>query len=263
MLLHYQFLYFKVLYFQPLFFMPDNYAYRGFIKDIYLELPDYKYHHSPLDGEGDSNEIDDEIFIGRQKIKDKFLNILLEGKNNGAYLVTGYRGMGKTSFVQKTIQEYRRKVKESWDKDITTIHQINVSFAQSDLKEIDILRQLTKAMIDEAENNWWIKTAKAFSLVNIFRSIAFGLSFLFLYEVFFNGNILLFSGHIKNILQKDNGNNLLFDIMSILLLLIVCALAITYLFFALRSSVFTISSVLKIKLKINFGRTNKNFLDKF
>lgn len=69
------------------------------IKNIYIELPDYEFFHSPS---GISRR--DKRLIGRKKVKNKLLTILQNSKTKaGAYLVTGYRGMGKTSLVREII----------------------------------------------------------------------------------------------------------------------------------------------------------------
>lgn len=77
--------------------------YSARVKNIYIELPDYEYFHSPS---GVSRQ--DKRFIGRKKILDKLETILSYSKSRaGAYLVTGYRGMGKTSLVRKVIAEMK------------------------------------------------------------------------------------------------------------------------------------------------------------
>lgn len=60
---------------------------------------------------------------------------------SGSYLVTGYRGMGKTSLVRKII----RKVKNT-DKRVIPIE---LSLAQDELKDIDILRHLAVRLDSE------------------------------------------------------------------------------------------------------------------
>lgn len=69
------------------------------VKRINIELPNYKYFHSPsLVNQNDNR------FIGRKVLIEKFINILTQNQStSGAYLVTGYRGMGKSSFVNKVL----------------------------------------------------------------------------------------------------------------------------------------------------------------
>ncbi|MCK9206332.1 MAG: ATP-binding protein [Salinivirgaceae bacterium] len=71
---------------------------------IILPLPNFYFHHSP-------SEIDekDNRLIGREKLKKEFKSIFNNDiSSKGVYLVTGYRGMGKTSFVNQTILEITR-----------------------------------------------------------------------------------------------------------------------------------------------------------
>lgn len=69
------------------------------IKKIFIELHGYSFFHSP------SHLADiDERFIGREKIINKLESLLTNSESkSGAYLITGYRGMGKSSFVAKTL----------------------------------------------------------------------------------------------------------------------------------------------------------------
>ncbi len=71
------------------------------IKDIYIEIKDYKFIHGPLEGEQLEKR-----FLGRDKLIEKLKSILENSETkSGAYLITGYRGMGKTSFINKIIYD--------------------------------------------------------------------------------------------------------------------------------------------------------------
>ncbi|KJU83893.1 conserved hypothetical protein, membrane [Candidatus Magnetobacterium bavaricum] len=73
--------------------------YSSKIKRIYIELHDYKFFHGP-------SEVDnlDGRFIGRQKLINRLTSLLTNDETkSGAYLVTGFKGMGKTSLVSKVI----------------------------------------------------------------------------------------------------------------------------------------------------------------
>lgn len=75
--------------------------YSSKIKKIFIELHNYSYYHSP----SGSSDVD-ERFIGRTAIKEKLKSLLTNSETkSGAYLVTGYRGMGKSSFVSKVLNE--------------------------------------------------------------------------------------------------------------------------------------------------------------
>ncbi|MBF0336319.1 MAG: hypothetical protein HQL05_00670 [Nitrospirae bacterium] len=69
------------------------------IKRIYLELNGYAFFHGP-------SEVDnaDSRFIGRKRLIDRLTSLLTNDESkSGAYLVTGFRGMGKTSLVNNVI----------------------------------------------------------------------------------------------------------------------------------------------------------------
>ncbi|MBF0345834.1 MAG: ATP-binding protein, partial [Nitrospirae bacterium] len=75
--------------------------YSARIKPIYLELHDYKFFHGP-------SEVDnlDGRFIGRKKLTERLTSLLTNDETkSGAYLVTGFKGMGKTSLVSKVIAD--------------------------------------------------------------------------------------------------------------------------------------------------------------
>ncbi|MCB9264989.1 MAG: hypothetical protein H6558_08190 [Lewinellaceae bacterium] len=133
-----------------------SYAYSTFVKNILLELPGYQYNHGPIEGGGD------EIFLGRKKITEQLLSILKENpKKSGVYLVTGYRGMGKTSFVNRVISEYSIHLKEHpqpkkkrGKREIAVkkkVVKIDISLAQKELTGIDILRQITKCVLETVD----------------------------------------------------------------------------------------------------------------
>ncbi|MGD1844947.1 MAG: ATP-binding protein, partial [Salibacteraceae bacterium] len=73
------------------------------IKDLYLKLHDFSFFHSPS-----GLQKPDARFVGREKIIRKLVNILSNSETKaGAYLVTGYRGVGKTSLVRKALAQLR------------------------------------------------------------------------------------------------------------------------------------------------------------
>lgn len=113
----------------------DNYSQHAFNKNIAIELQNYKYHHHPLDGS------EDDRYIGRERIEMQFLQYLESGSPRGSYLVTGYRGMGKTSFVNKVISQYTK------NKGNERVERINLSFSQKNLNKEDILKQILESLI--------------------------------------------------------------------------------------------------------------------
>jgi len=82
------------------------------IKDVYIELKDYQFFHSPYrtGPKENKDQSDDEKsrFIGRERIKKRLTAILSQtATRSGSYLITGFRGMGKTSLVRQVLEEFR------------------------------------------------------------------------------------------------------------------------------------------------------------
>ena len=70
---------------------------------LYIGLPNFKFRHATDEFTG---------FVGRTKIQARLKSLLLgsgEDKSTGAYLITGSRGVGKTSFVNKVKSEVEQE----------------------------------------------------------------------------------------------------------------------------------------------------------
>jgi len=75
--------------------------YLSYIKDIYIELHDYSFIHSPSQGHQANAR-----FIGRRRLKERIRSLLTKGETrSGAYLITGYRGVGKSSLINQVLDE--------------------------------------------------------------------------------------------------------------------------------------------------------------
>ena len=73
------------------------------LKNIFIELHNYKFFHSPEGTKKTYNR-----YVGRILLRQKLKTILTNSETkSGAYLVTGFRGMGKTSLVRKAISEIK------------------------------------------------------------------------------------------------------------------------------------------------------------
>jgi Cdc6-like AAA superfamily ATPase len=117
-------------------------SYKSYIKDVYLELPAYKFEHL-------SYKKDSDKFVPRKGLEEKFINFLKSGKS-GAYLVTGFRGMGKTSFVKKVLSDLKDYYIEENKFDMHTkvkLETINISFNQKSTSEIEILKQVITGLL--------------------------------------------------------------------------------------------------------------------
>lgn len=152
----------------------DNYSHHAFNKNIAIEIQDYRYHHHPLEGSAD------ERYIGREGIEKQFLQYLESGSPRGSYLVTGYRGMGKTSFVNKVIKQYTQNLEGK-----KKVEKINLSFSQKNLNKEDILKQVLDSLIVYLEtNDGIIKMKKEASPSRILRIFVWTLSIALLYFLF-------------------------------------------------------------------------------
>ncbi|MBI9064235.1 MAG: ATP-binding protein [Marinilabiliaceae bacterium] len=115
------------------------------VKRINIALPNgYEFFHSPS-----SEDKIDERFIGRTKLIKRFKDILLNSKiKKGAYLVTGYRGMGKSSFVSKVLKDVENEKK----KQIKRLVELKLNLGHEVLNEFDILSLIAKNLENKFEN---------------------------------------------------------------------------------------------------------------
>lgn len=75
--------------------------YTSKVKRFNIPLPSFNYFHK-----ASSEEMVDSKFIGRERNSKRLYSWLTEEKTkSGSYLVTGYRGMGKSSFVGRILYE--------------------------------------------------------------------------------------------------------------------------------------------------------------
>ncbi len=77
------------------------------IKRIAIELKDYYFFHSPFQIKNQ-----DRRFIGREKKRLQLLSVLKDtNSDSGTYLITGYRGSGKTSFVNMVLTNIEQSLR--------------------------------------------------------------------------------------------------------------------------------------------------------
>ncbi|SEI40238.1 hypothetical protein SAMN05216327_101265 [Dyadobacter sp. SG02] len=145
-----------------------DYATNSQIKKIYLQIPGgYKYRHQSLKGSEDG-------FLGRRQIIDSFTDILKSQTRKGVYLVTGYRGMGKTSFVKQVLAKLgdskviERAPGKQHIEETVKIKTFFISLAQSQLKDIDILKHIVNQLLSSLEDTPQYRIARWSSLGNVF-----------------------------------------------------------------------------------------------
>ena len=80
-------------------------------KPLAICLNNFKYKHG-ASSEDDKTDDKNDLFVGRATIIDKIVNLLHQTKTTrGSYLIAGYRGVGKTSVVNRAIEKYNKSKK--------------------------------------------------------------------------------------------------------------------------------------------------------
>jgi|GEM_PF-6859719 len=127
---------------------------RSFIKNVALQISEYyKLDNAPYSDDEKEQKIIP--FIGRKRNVEKFLEFLNGNAKKGVFLVTGYKGMGKTSFVNYVIHQYKtcdHNGDERSKKSKNKIIPIHLTLTQNNPKEIDILRLLVSSVHEKYDN---------------------------------------------------------------------------------------------------------------
>lgn len=111
----------------------DKYSSRN--KRINILLENFRFFHQPS-----SDEEVDPKYINRQNAEHQLKNWLEEERtNHGVYLVTGYRGMGKSSLVGKVLNDLKGK----------PYYVLKVNLGQENINEKEILRIIAKMLYEK------------------------------------------------------------------------------------------------------------------
>ncbi len=176
----------------------------SFLKDIYIELYDYEFFHSPS-----SVDKIDKRFRGRKKIENKLFDILTKSKSkSGAYLITGYRGVGKTSLVNKVLSRLVYN-NDSWFNKVLSrlklrrIQKIKapqilrINLGHDELKEKDILNLIAKSLL-EKYSQWNSRK------INVFFRIAWIVLFFVLLVLLKDFLPIWLKGCLNDLLKIDS-----------------------------------------------------------
>lgn len=210
--------------------------------DITIPLMGFNgFHHA-----GNKDNFDN--FIGRESILDKLKAWLVDGNKrdnySGAYLITGFRGMGKSAFVHKAIKDIKDNPK--YNKDYYVPISINVGNDMLTSKELlYIICKLLSVKFDEStrwnnHHNFRIIQSKLYLLIA--RFLMFISALFFFLRTFLNKNILpddssysyyFINSIFKNPVEINGGSNLLdiictWTINYSSLLLAVCFILVCY-----------------------------------
>tara|TARA_R110002049_G_scaffold28018_5_gene96666 strand:+ start:15249 stop:19514 length:4266 start_codon:yes stop_codon:yes gene_type:complete len=101
------------------------------VKNLFIQIPDYDF----------SGKSKDDHYIGRNEVRGKLKRRLIPSHNKkcsyqGAYLVAGYRGMGKTTMVQSVLNDI------AGDEIKPELLKVEVFLSQGNLSDYDLLRQM-------------------------------------------------------------------------------------------------------------------------
>jgi len=141
------------------------FQYRPFVKRVHLLLPNYHYLHT-------TSKENSKTMVGRKRTEQQFLSFLKKGRGKGSYLITGYRGMGKTTLVNKVVDEYINEA-------IPTTQKVSISFGQKNITEFDILKQL----VYEIKNTFETRHAKVldrYRALNTYLPIKYAIASFFI-----------------------------------------------------------------------------------
>jgi len=110
------------------------------IKDVYIGLSDYRFCHNASHPDPETHK---DLFVGREKVKERLKMLLVNTENaSGAYLVAGYRGMGKTSLVERAIAESNDNIANQ----SKTFVKLDISLSQDNLRDQDVLRLMVRQL---------------------------------------------------------------------------------------------------------------------
>ncbi len=140
---------------------------RSIIPDLYIELPDYRLYDSPYP----RHDAKDRKYMFREGIEEQLKSRLASSNRSGSILVSGYRGVGKSSMVRKSLRDLNKWYAQQgafgswWRSTFGTSRRrympIELNLAQDDLDEKAILRLMATQLLREMER----MTDKPFSYI--------------------------------------------------------------------------------------------------
>lgn len=115
-------------------------------KRINILLENFHFYHQPT-----SDKEEDPKYINRHNPEHQLRNWLeREESHHGVYLITGYRGMGKSSLVGKVLHDLKKDNTDDKkkQKNKTCYHVLQVNLGQDNINEKEILRIISKMLYD-------------------------------------------------------------------------------------------------------------------
>jgi len=212
--------------------------------DITIPLMGFNgFHHS---GNSEFRK-DFEGFIGRESIIDKLRSWLEDNdpdndrediedrtkpysrKYSGAYLITGFRGMGKSAFVHKTIREIKKKAQENKNNSCYYVPiSINVGNDLLTSKELlYIICKLLASTFDE-KTRWWHNNRSIWNLLITQVPLALISIGLILLSILKGNAINVSMDRIASVVSFDCSNSCLLFGVGVALLLLTCLMRYVY-----------------------------------
>lgn len=128
-------------------FIPNEFDQHSKIKDIYIHLPHFSFTHGKSRRSShQSEDAGTTSFIGRDQLTKRLVSFLNSDSKSGAYLVTGFRGVGKTSLVEHAIKKAKFNEEKSQDGEQKTHQVVRIGLAQEKLEYRDVLRAMIKKL---------------------------------------------------------------------------------------------------------------------
>lgn len=157
-------------------------------KRINILLENFRFFHQPS-----SDEEVDPKYINRQNAEHQLKNWLKEEKtHHGVYLVTGYRGMGKSSLVGKVLNDLKGE----------PYYVLKVNLGQENINEKEILRIVAK-MLYEKTCEKLQSTAKWYCSTWFCGILSFLIALFPMYSLdIFLGNLSTILNNVSCIFQK-------------------------------------------------------------
>ncbi len=116
-------------------------------KELTIKIPLENFSYNGLQNSG-ADKTNTPVFFGRKKERDRLLDHL-QNVRSGSFLVSGYRGVGKTRFVREVLKHYKKN--EEINEEIYEV-KINLG-SDGDLSSKSVLFNMISLLGDQLEKN--------------------------------------------------------------------------------------------------------------
>lgn len=173
----------------------------SYIKTVCLEVPGYKYLHDSKHGGGVEDGGSNHYFVGRDKQLKSLRNLIESESNSGAYLITGYRGMGKSLFVTEALKNIEDTPKVIYPESCCVIKSflpfynctcpkkrhyrvIKFSLNQTEDSELGVFRRILAGLHNKMEDEKGLVLWRFFSKIRLLISLFVVISFVIFCVIF-------------------------------------------------------------------------------